>query len=306
MPEVILHHYPQSPVSEKVRVILGIKGLTWRSVEIPRLPPKPELMPLTGGYRMTPVMQIGADVFCDSLCIARALQERFPLPTLFPEESDGLVWGTSRWSDGQLFRTSLEVVFGAEHKQMPPEFVYDRGQIYFGADWNMERLEADLANSVARLRAQLGWVEERLNTGQRFLRGDAPGLLDALVYYVVWFLRGRWRDGPDFLEQFPMLCGWESRIHGIGHGAATAMTALEALEVAAATEPETVPTTDPGDPRGLQPGDPVAVTADNGGPAVQGFVLSLRRHEVAIIREDKRIGRVAVHFPAVGYRVERR
>ncbi len=69
MLDVILHHYPQSPVSEKVRIAFGMKDLAWHSVEIPRLPPKPDLMPLTGGYRMTPVMQVGADVFCDSLCI---------------------------------------------------------------------------------------------------------------------------------------------------------------------------------------------------------------------------------------------
>ncbi len=24
MPDIILHHYPQSPVSEKIRVVLGI------------------------------------------------------------------------------------------------------------------------------------------------------------------------------------------------------------------------------------------------------------------------------------------
>ena len=49
MDEIILHHYPPSPVSEKVRVALGIKGLSWRSVEIPRLPPKPDVMPLAKG-----------------------------------------------------------------------------------------------------------------------------------------------------------------------------------------------------------------------------------------------------------------
>jgi len=263
-------------------------------------------MPLTGGYRMTPVLQLGADVFCDSQCIARALEERIPGPTLCPGDSDGLVWAVGRWTDGPLFRTALEIVFGAGHRRMPPEFIADRGPIYFGADWAMERLEAGLADSVARLRAQLGWVEERLTAGQRFLPGDAPGLLDALVYFVVWFLRGRWRDGPDFLEQFPMLCGWERRVAAIGHGDATAVSAPEALAAAAAVEPETVPTPDPGDPRGLKPGDPVAVTAEGGGASVEGFVLSLRRHEVAIIREDERVGRVAVHFPAVGYRVERR
>lgn len=61
--QVMLHHYPQPPVTEKVRVVLGMKDLTWKSVEIPRLPPKPNLMPLAGGYRLTPVMQIGADIY---------------------------------------------------------------------------------------------------------------------------------------------------------------------------------------------------------------------------------------------------
>ncbi|MCH8217263.1 MAG: glutathione S-transferase N-terminal domain-containing protein, partial [Planctomycetes bacterium] len=84
MTEIILHHYPQSPVSEKVRVGLGIKRLAWRSVEIPRLPPKPELMPLTGGYRRTPVLQVGADVYCDSQCILRELERLCPAPSFFP------------------------------------------------------------------------------------------------------------------------------------------------------------------------------------------------------------------------------
>ena len=76
--QIILHNYPQSPVAEKVRVALGIKGLVWHSIEIPRLPPKPLLLPLTGGYRRTPVMQIGADIYCDSQCIINELEQRFP------------------------------------------------------------------------------------------------------------------------------------------------------------------------------------------------------------------------------------
>lgn len=305
MAEIILHHYSQSPVSEKIRVVLGIKGLDWRSVEIPRLPPKPDLMPLTGGYRLTPVLQIGADVFCDSLCIARALQERFPEPTLYPGNCDGIVWGTSRWSDGLFFRTALEVVFGAEHRRMPPEFVVDRGRIYFGADWNMEKLESDLADSIARLRAQLGWLEERLATGREFMLGDAPGLSDALVYYLVWFIRGRWEGGPGLLAQFPALCAWEERVRAIGHGRPVDMTAQEALGIARNSEPATPQTPDPDDPRRLKPGDRVTVAPDDGSPGTEGTVLSLRRHEIAIFREDPRVGRVAVHFPAVGYRVAR-
>lgn len=305
MPNIILHHYPQSPVSEKIRVVLGIKGLAWRSVEIPRLPPKPDLMPLTGGYRLTPVLQIGADIFCDSLCIARAIQERFPEPTLYPGGADGMVWGVSRWTDGPFFQTTLEVIFGAQHRKMPPEFVRDRGQIYFGADWNMERLESALADSVARLRVQMGWVEERLATGRKFMLGDTPGLPDALVYYLVWFIRGRWDGGPAFLAQFPGLCAWEERVRAIGHGSPTDLTSGEALEIAQTSEPATPETADPDDPRGLKPGDAVTIISEQGGFAVRGRVLSLRRHEIAILREDERVGHVAVHFPALGYRVEK-
>ena len=78
MQEIIFHHYVASPFSEKIRVVLGMKGLAWRSVEIPNMMPKPDLMPLTGGYRKTPVMQFGADIYCDTQIIIRELERRFP------------------------------------------------------------------------------------------------------------------------------------------------------------------------------------------------------------------------------------
>ena len=73
MTDIILHHYEISPYSEKVRIGLGLKGLAWGSVEIPVIMPKPDLTALTGGYRKTPVLQIGADIYCDSQLIMREL-----------------------------------------------------------------------------------------------------------------------------------------------------------------------------------------------------------------------------------------
>ena len=35
MPDLILHHYPSSPFSEKIRLVLGYKKLAWKSVIIP-------------------------------------------------------------------------------------------------------------------------------------------------------------------------------------------------------------------------------------------------------------------------------
>jgi len=307
MPNVILHHYPQSPVSKKVRVVLGIKGLAWRSVEIPRLPPKPDLMPLTGGYRLTPVMQIGADVYCDSACIIRALERHFPEPTLFPGGADGMAWGVSRWTDGPLFSAIIAVVFADAGQDMPADFAADRGPLYFGPDFDMARIQAALPETLATVRAQFAWMEERLATGRAFMLGAAPGLPDALCYYLVWFLRGRYSKGPAFLARFPNLCAWEQRVAAIGHGTPSAMSAAEALEIARRADPAAAEASDADDPTGLTPGDTVTVVplGVSGAPPVRGRIRTLSVQEVVLEREDERIGHAAVHFPRVDYRISR-
>ena len=199
--EIILHNYPQSPVAEKVRVAFGIKGLSWRNVEIPRLPPKPMLTTLTGGYRRTPVMQIGADIYCDSQCILRELERRHPTPTFFPADA-GLMWCLSRWTDGALFDTGVKLVLGAAGDDLPADFAEDRGRLYLGGDdWakNLKAANKTLPHQVAQMRTALFWLDGQLSDGRAFLTGDQPGAIDAQVYHVVWFLRGRWAQGPAFL-----------------------------------------------------------------------------------------------------------
>ena len=304
MHEIILHHYPQSPVSEKVRVALGIKGLAWRSVEIPRLPPKPDVMPLTGGYRRTPVMQIGADIYCDSQCILRELERRFPEPTFFPGGAGGMPWGISRWTDA-LFDVAVRLSLGANADQLPEAFAKDRVRLFLGPNGDLAKVRADLPHVVAQLRAQFGWIDQRLASGRRFLLGDEPGLPDALAYYLVWFVRARWQGGPGLLSEFPALEAWELRVKAIGHGRPAAMTSGEALDIARAAEPATAEQGDPKDPQGLQPGWRVGVVPDldSGESPVFGTVRLVDRDRIAILREDPRVGTVCVHFPRVGYRV---
>ena len=145
MTDIILHNYPQSPVAEKVRVALGIKKLPWYSVEIPRLAPKPKLTKLTGGYRRTPVMQIGADIYCDTQCILKELERRFPSPTFFPTKDRGLIWSLSRWTDGALFDLAVKIILGSAGENLPEDFAKDRGRLYFGPDWaeGLKKANAD-------------------------------------------------------------------------------------------------------------------------------------------------------------------
>ena len=304
MTEIILHHYPQSPVSEKVRVALGIKRLAWRSVEIPRLPPKPDVMPLTGGYRRTPVMQIGADIYCDSQCILRELHRRFPEPTFFLGGADGVPWGLNRWADG-LFDLAVRLSLGANADQLPEDFAADRVRLFIGPEGDLRKLKADLPHVVAQLRAQFGWLEQRLATGRKFMLGEQAGLPDAVGYYLVWFVRARWQGGPAFLSEFPALEAWEQRVKAIGHGSPAPMSSTEAIEIARSNEPATPEQGDARDPQKLAPGAKVSVVPDlnSGEPPVYGTVRLIDRDRIAILRNDPREVHVDRAHARVGFRV---
>jgi glutathione S-transferase len=252
-------------------------------------------------------MQIGADVYCDSQCILREIERRHPEPTFTPGGAAGMAWGVSRWTDGELFTQIIKLVLGAAGDTLPPAFAEDRGRLYLGADWaeGLKQAHADLPHIAAQIRGQFGWVDQRLATGRRFMLGDAPGLPDALAYYLVWFVRGRWPEGPAFLAQFPALEAWEARVRAIGHGTVSAMSAEDALAVARAAHPETPEAHDPGDPQGLVPGMKVTIAPDldGGEEAVAGRIRAVDRETIAVLREDPQVGRVCVHFPRVGYRV---
>ena len=305
--EVIFHAYSQSPVAEKIRVILGIKGLAWRKVEIPRLPPKPMLTALTGGYRRTPVMQVGADIYCDSQCIIRELERRFPSPTIMPTSDQGLMWCLSRWTDGALFDQTVRHILGAAGEQLDKDFAADRGRLYLGEDWAtaLKQANADLPHLVSQVRAPLSWLNAQLSDGRAFLLGPQPAAIDAQFYHLVWFLRGRWDGGPSFLSEFKELVRWEANIQDIGHGTSIDMDPQEAISRAKSVEPTAEFGVAPNEPLGIFVGQPVTVQPDvNGGEQpVRGTLRYADAETTVIERSAADVGTVCVHFPRSGYRI---
>jgi glutathione S-transferase len=274
---------------------------------IPRLPPKPDLMPLTGGYRRTPVLQVGADIYCDSQCIIRELERRYPQPTLYPHGAAGLPWALSRWTDGALFTLVVGVVMGAQADELAEEFANDRGRLYFGPDFDWQEQKKMLPHTLAQIRAQFGWMDERLSGERDYMLGAEPGLPDALCYHLVWFFRGRYAGGPAFLGQFPNLAAWEERVAAIGHGRPEDLSSKEALDIARSTMPQSGEHTDSDDPQGLAPGQMVSVRpdVDGGDPSVEGRIAGVSMDTIAISRSAPEVGDIVVHFPRVGYRVTR-
>ncbi|MGI9366843.1 MAG: glutathione S-transferase family protein [Rhizobiaceae bacterium] len=305
--EIILHNYPQSPVAEKVRVVLGIKQAIWRDVEIPRLPPKPMLTALTGGYRRTPVMQIGADIFCDSQCILLELEHRYPTPTLMPTTDVGLMWCLSRWTDGPLFDLAVKLVLGAAGENLPADFAEDRGRLYLGENWaeGLKTANSQLPHLVAQMRAPLSWLDTMLADERRFLLGAAPGAIDAQIYHVIWFVRGRWDGGPAMLSEFSNLARWEKNVRDLGHGSSSSMGPQDAIVRARDLTPVTAHGLMDNDPQGLKIGMPVTVSpdVDGGEQPVEGKVVFADAETIAVERADDDLGNLCIHFPRAGYRI---
>lgn len=157
MVDLLLHQYGSSPFAEKVRVCLGIKGLDWAAVDQPVIMPKPELVPLTGGYRRIPVLQVGADVYCDSMLIVRELERRFPEPTLFPAGDRGLGAATALWTDRAMFQAAVAVVFGGLGDKVPEGFIRDR-EALSGRAFDVAAMRAGVPNSTAQLQALVAFL----------------------------------------------------------------------------------------------------------------------------------------------------
>lgn len=301
---IILHHFEKSPFSEKVRLVFGLKDIAWTSVLIPRIMPRPDLMPMTGGYRRTPTLQIGADIYCDTQIIIRELERRFPRPTLFPDANAGLSWALGMWTDRSFFQNTVNLVFGSLADQVPKEFREDREQLR-GQKFDVEAMKAAIPQMRDQLRAHVDWIGAQLGDGRAWLLGKQPSLGDVNAYMNIWYVRGNLPDAAKLFERFPKMLAWEQRVKAIGHGSREReLTSAEALEIARNATPQTPVAEDDGDLNGRKPGDRVQVIPDDYGKIpVEGTIVSLSAQHIAIRRKDDRAGDVVVHFPRAGFLV---
>jgi glutathione S-transferase len=303
MSQFILHHFDISPFAEKARKVFGLKSIEWQSVQIPMIMPKPALMPLTGGYRKTPVLQIGADIFCDSRRILREIDLRVPKPTLFPSGNEGLVWALSEWSDKAFFESGAALSMGV-NADIPEDVLKDRMTFFNFMDF--DRLDQDIPHLYAQLRGHADLVDRQLADGRRFVLGEDPGLADINAWFVIWMVRANVPPVEDMFAPFRCMHAWEERMREMGEGQRQELDPEAALDIARDAEPSHGEGIDPDDPLGLRAGERVAVTPDDYGKVpVAGQLVTLSLNEIAIRRTDPRVGEVTVHFPRIGYRVER-
>lgn len=299
--DIILHNYDFSNYAEKARLALGYKGLSWQSVTIPPVAPKPELTPLTGGYRRTPVLQIGADIYCDTKCILRELERRQPEPTLYPTGYAAIGDAIAYWAEHQLFRPMSLYVSGSNLDLLPSNLQADRSRMRGLPVPDAETVRRAALRNAPAVRLQIARVDEMLSDGRDWIAGPVVTMGDFAVYHALWFITARSQRLAHELAPYPRILGWMERMRAFGHGSSSPMTAAEALDIAQAASPAPPRASEPfaEDP---EPGANVRIRADDyGKDVIEGELVLVDAQEFALRRRDKRVGDVVVHFPRLGY-----
>lgn len=307
MPDLILHHYPTSPFSEKIRLILGYKKLEWKSVIIPRVMPKPDVLALTGGYRRTPLLQIGADIYCDTALICDVLEQRQPSPSLYPQGSNGEVRIVAQWADSTLFWAAMGYSFspmGAAYmfKDEAPEtakaFAEDRAKMRGGAS----RMPA--ADATSAYRSYLRRIASMVDN-QSYVMGEQPSLADFSCYHSLWFTQ-RIPPLAGILNATPSLAGWMRRMADFGQGSMQKSDAAEAIATAKQSTPASVEKSAFQDDHGIALGSRVSISAESFGlEPTEGELVAATRTRYSLRRSDARAGTVHVHFPRIGFQLKK-
>lgn len=305
MPQLILHHYANSPFAEKARLMLGYKHQDWHSVIVPPVMPKPDLVALTGGYRRVPVLQIGADVYCDTALIADVLEHLQPEPSLFPEPEKGLARTLAQWADSTLFEAAMAISFqpraAAEFFAGAPAealktFVADRAAMSAGHTTRPQPADATAA-CKSYLRRLSDMLDDRV-----YLLGALPCIADFAAYHGLWFMQ-RIPSVRGVLALTPAVLDWMDRMRAIGHGRFQKLGAADALAAARAAAPHSLLSDSSfQDEHGIPLGSAVTVRAQNFGVEESaGTLIAATRTHYTLEREDEATGVVHVHFPRVGY-----
>ena len=306
MSDLILHHYPTSPFAEKIRTVLGYKKLAWKSVIIPRIMPKPDVVALTGGYRRTPLLQIGADIYCDTALICDVLEHRQSAPSLYPQGSPGAVRIVAQWADSTLFWAAMGYSFspaGAAYmfKDQSPEeakaFAEDRAKMRAGGS------RMAVADATSAYKSYLRRIASMVDN-QPFVMGQQPSLADFSCYHALWFTR-RIPPVAGIFDATPSLAVWMDRMAAFGHGSMQPSDAAAAIAVAAKSTPASVEKDTFQDDHGIARGSRVTITAESFGlELTEGELVAATRTRYTLRRSDARAGTVHVHFPRIGFQLK--
>lgn len=204
-----LYQFELSQYSEKARLILDYKGLSYRKIEVTPGIGQVELFQKTGS-RQVPVLKDGDRFIADSTEIAKYLESRYPDRPLIPTDpvQRGLCLLMEEWADESIGIKSRKALFGAVSQDrnyrkallpnstpdivrnlvevVPPDVLKLLG---FGVGYSPDAVKSAIADLKQDLEALCLLLSER-----PYLTGDRPTLADLAVAGLSMLIK--FPDGP--------------------------------------------------------------------------------------------------------------
>jgi glutathione S-transferase len=267
---------------------------------MPPVLPKPDLMALTGGYRRAPVLQIGADIYCDSALIIAELEQRYPQPALAtgPQAAQADLLG--RLFDVDIFWRAARYLMASRAEHIPQALLDDRIAMHPHLPLQKSQLIADQAQLAIQLRALINQLNRALSTAD-YLGGTGPCAGDFAVFHTLWFLQSA-QALEVLASNTKALLPWMARMAVFGHGEMSNITASDAF-AAAKQEAQPVALAEMQDSL-FKAGQKVAVQPE-GYPqeSVAGELVYLDEKKIVIARQSSACGLLHVHFPRMDYEI---
>lgn len=204
-----LYQFELSQYSEKVRLILDYKGLTYRKIEVTPGIGQVELFRLTG-KRQVPVLKDGNQYIADSTEIAKYLDRQYPERPLIPQapHERGLCLMMEEWADESIGIKGRKALFSAIsqdqslRKSLLPNSTPDVVRslvesvptealrvLGFGVGYTPDAVQAAISDLKQDLEALCLLLQDR-----PYLVGDEPSLADLSVAGLSILLK--FPDGP--------------------------------------------------------------------------------------------------------------
>ncbi|KAF8528932.1 hypothetical protein BU17DRAFT_80078 [Hysterangium stoloniferum] len=323
-PRVILYRYDGSPFSNKIENILLLKRITFFTVDVSRVLPRPELSDLLGvSYRRIPILAIGNDVYCDTTIIAAALERRFPpgdgYGTIFPplkHASTSVDKGLQKafatfYCDRVLFSLSTGSL---PWDALPQSFLDDRRAL-IGTSIDVQANTSRRPIVHSSLSSHLDFFEEQLSDGREWLFNTvAPGLSDISLHFILAWIQP-FPGISDVFDKtkFPKTLSWldrceetikQKRMVGPAPEKLTGQIAAQQI-ISAKWEDLSEIGFDAieGSRLSVKPGSVISVIPDDYGRShpTEGRLIGLNREEIVVETKGSLGGVVKVHFPRLGF-----
>ena len=224
---VHLFHYATSSCSQKTRIVLNLKRVSWTPhvIDLSQAKNNEDWFLGINPRGLVPVLVIDGEVHIESNDILRELERRFPSPTLFPESCLSEIDALLKVEDDlhiDLRTLSFRFVFNRTKSTKPPASLENYRRHGHGVTDPKKAKEVAFYDRIARdgiaddavrqsaekFRAAFGKWEERLE--------DSPYLLgnDMTIIDIAWYVYAkRLRYGGYPMARFhPKLEAWFQRL----------------------------------------------------------------------------------------------